>query len=260
MAVAIGITSSKGGVGTSTVCANVAVGMARRGRKTCLVDACFGTMGVGFILGAEEFTAFNLIDCMDDYTEIADVTVECSEYENLSIINASRLYTVGSVNVNKLARIIDKIKDDYDCVFIDIPYEYLKNSYIMSVLDKVAVVTTLSELSVRCADSLINSHMVGKADVSLIINRIVPELVAYGKMMTVDDALERTGCKLLGLIPEECEINILTEQSICIADDTRFKSAKAIDNIIRRILGEHVSAINFEYETPYIRNKKLLKN
>lgn len=260
MAIAIGITSSKGGVGVSTLCANIAVSMARRGRKTCIIDACFGTMGVGYILGAEEFTAFNLVDCLDDYAEVGDVTVECNEYEKLSIINASRLYTTEMVDANRLAYIIDKVKDNYDCVFVDIPHVFLSNSYIMSVLDKVTVVTTLSELSVRCADSLVNSHIAGKADISLIINKIVPEVVAHGKVMNVDDALDRVGCRLLGLVPEEYEIDIITENSGSIAGNTMFKASIAIENIVSRILGNHVNAIDFHFETSYIKNKKLLKN
>ncbi len=260
MAIAIGITSSKGGVGVSTLCANIAVSMARRGRKTCIIDACFGTMGVGYILGAEEFTAFNLVDCLDEYADPCDVTVTCPEYENLSIINASRLYTTEVVDVNRLAYLIDKIKDSYDCVFVDIPYVFLSNSYVMSVLDKVTVVTTLSELSVRCADSLVNSHITGKADINLIINKIVPEVVSHGKVMNVDDALDRIGCKLLGLVPEEYEIDIICEHSGCVSGNRSLKTAQAIENIVSRILGEHITAIDFNFETTYIKNKKLLKN
>ena len=55
----IGVLSGKGGVGKSTICANLAIAFAELGKKVIAVDLDFGASNLHAILGVAEFT-YNL--------------------------------------------------------------------------------------------------------------------------------------------------------------------------------------------------------
>lgn len=60
----ITVTSTKGGVGKSTVCANLGLALARRGKKVLLLDCDFGMSCLELLFGKEDQAIFNYYDAI----------------------------------------------------------------------------------------------------------------------------------------------------------------------------------------------------
>ena len=76
---AIAIANQKGGVGKTTTAVNLAVGLARAGRNTCLIDLdpqAHATLHVGVEAGAHPVSAF---DVLTDEKPLESATVQAAE-------------------------------------------------------------------------------------------------------------------------------------------------------------------------------------
>ena len=58
------VTSFKGGVGKTTLSANLAMSLARRGHRVVAVDCDLESRCLDIVLGLENATLFNLCDCI----------------------------------------------------------------------------------------------------------------------------------------------------------------------------------------------------
>ena len=68
------------------------------------------------------------------------------------------------------------------------------------------VVTTPEVSSIRDADRVIGKLIERNLPIRLIVNRIRPEMVRSGDMMSVDDVCEILSSELLGTVPDDEEI------------------------------------------------------
>ena len=97
------------------------------------------------------------------------------------------------------------LEKDFDYVVIDCPAgieQGFKNAVAGA---KSALIVTVPEVSsVRDADRIIGLlNAEGIDDVALVINRIRPDLVKRGDMLTIDDTLDILGIDLIGVVPED---------------------------------------------------------
>ena len=69
--------SGKGGVGKTTVCSNVAVCLARRGRRVLVIDADIYLRNTDIVLGLSDIALFDVQDVYEQYGQLL-----LSEQEN----------------------------------------------------------------------------------------------------------------------------------------------------------------------------------
>ena len=65
MSEVIVITSGKGGVGKTTVTANIGTGLAKLDQKVVLVDTDIGLRNLDVVMGLENRIVYNLVDVIE---------------------------------------------------------------------------------------------------------------------------------------------------------------------------------------------------
>jgi len=156
-----------------------------------------------------------------------------------------------------MSQLAKELKAEFDYVILDSPAGIengFKNAMIPA--DELIVVTTPEISAVRDADRVIGILEANeKKAVNLVINRINPELVKKGDMMSKDDVLQVLSVPLLGVVPEDKNIVSYTNIGEPSVLHTESESGKAFMNIAKRILGEDTDFMEIkEKKTGFFQN------
>ncbi len=110
-----------------------------------------------------------------------------------------------------------------------------------------AIVVTTPEVSaIRDADRVIGKLGERGMPMRLIVNRVRPEMVRSGDMMSVDDVCEILSAELLGIVPDAEEIIDTTNRGEPIVLDSTTRLSTIYDKIARRLKGELVPFTRLE--------------
>ena len=77
------VTSRKGGVGKSTVSANLAFAFARMGLNTMVVDLDLSNRSLDLFLGCEDSVIYDLSDLLSERARVEDTVLASSKTKNL---------------------------------------------------------------------------------------------------------------------------------------------------------------------------------
>ena len=249
------ITSGKGGVGKSTTTANLAVGLAQLGKKVVAVDFDIGLRNLDMILGLENRIVYDIVSVMEGECNLSQALINDKKTKNLYFLPASQSKDKNILDKEKVAGLIHKLKEEFDFVLLDSPAGIEGGfEHAIFLADRALIISTPEVSSVRDADRVIGiidakSQKAQKGEEVLkhiIINRLKPEMVEKGEMLSVEDVLNILALPLIGIVPEDEKIisSTNTGEPVIYGDSL---SAKAYQNIAKRILVEGV---------PYLKKKK----
>ena len=252
------ITSGKGGVGKTTTTANIGVGLAKRGKKTVLVDTDIGLRNLDVVLGLENRIVYDLVDVVEGTCRMKQALIKDKRYDGLFLLPAAQTRNKMAVNPEQMQDLIKRLSEEFDYVIIDCPAGIEQGFENAVAGAKSAIVVTVPEVSsVRDADRIIG--LLGASDVDevrLLINRMRPDLVAQGDMLAIDDTLEILGIDLIGVIPEDELIfrsSKLGEPAVTIPASM---AGKAYSNVVSRILGEDVPIMDMKQKLGFFARLK----
>lgn len=252
------ITSGKGGVGKTTTTANIGVGLAKRGKKTVLVDTDIGLRNLDVVLGLENRIVYDLVDVVEGTCRLKQALIKDKRYDGLFLLPAAQTRNKMAVNPEQMQELIKRLSEEFDYVIIDCPAGIEQGFQNAVAGAKSAIVVTVPEVSsVRDADRIIG--LLGASDVDevrLLINRMRPDLVAQGDMLAIDDTLEILGIDLIGVIPEDELIfrsSNLGEPAVTISGSM---AGKAYSNVVSRILGEDVPIMDMKQKLGFFARLK----
>jgi len=85
------VTSGKGGVGKTTITANVGYALASLGKKVLLIDGDIGLKNLDSVLGLERRVVYDLFDVITNRIELEDALVKDKRLpDNLFLLAASQ--------------------------------------------------------------------------------------------------------------------------------------------------------------------------
>jgi len=238
----ITITSGKGGVGKTTATANLGVALALRGQRVVVIDADIGLRNLDVVMGLENRIVYDIVDVAEGYCRLRQALIRDKRVSELYLLPAAQTRDKTAVSPEDMVQICNQIRGDFDFVLIDSPAgieQGFRNA--IAPADKILIITTPEVAAVRDADRIIGLiEAEEKGPASLIINRLRPEMVRHGNMLTTDDVIEILAIDLIGIVPEDKAIIVSTNKGVPIVLNDRAPAGLAFHNIARRLLGEEV--------------------
>ncbi len=239
---AIVVTSGNGGVGKTTTTANLGTALAQRGAKVALVDADVGLRNLDIVLGLESRVKYHLLDVLEDKVSLDEALVPDKHSETLVLLAAAQSREKEEVDTERMRALVQGLRERYDYVLIDCPAGIelgFKNAIVGA--DEAIVVCTPEVSAVRDVDRVVGL-LGNRFKPQLIINRLRPQLVKKGKMLSVEDVNAILRLPLLGVIADEPEIIITTNKGEPLALRHDSETANAYHAIAARVAGEDVAA------------------
>lgn len=238
----ITITSGKGGVGKTTTTANLGTALAIQGKKVVVIDADIGLRNLDLVLGLENRIVYDIVDVVEGRARLNQALVRDKRHPELNLLPAAQTRDKSAVTPAQMAQVCDALRPYFDFILVDSPAgieQGFQNA--IAGADRVLVVTTPEMSAVRDADRIIGLvEAAEKGSPHLILNRLKPDMVKRGEMLSVEDVLDVLAIPLIGVVPDDQAIIVATNDGTPVAADTRTLSGRAYRNIARRLMGEEV--------------------
>lgn len=231
------IASGKGGVGKSTLASRLGCILSEEDdNRVLLVDCDAGLASLDIMLDKTEAIAFNWYDAYLGRCDIHEAVVHSIAGPDLL---PAPSVPVPEEALDAVKNAVDALADEYDTVIIDAPAG-ISAGLIRAAraAKKAIVVATADEVSVKGAAALAKTvREQGVEQCRLLINRYNIKAAQKGKLLTIDDIIDKTFIQLLGIIPEDPDITYSTVTKMI---NYKSKSSKAFMRVADRIEGKNV--------------------
>lgn len=225
----IAVTSGKGGVGKTSFSVNLAIEMAKRGKKVVVFDADFGLANVEVMLGIRP--QYNLLDLIHNNKSIEEVITTGPNGIGF-ISGGSGVSELATLDNDSIKLLISKLVDLdklYDVVIIDTGAG-ITDSVMEFVLvsPEVILVVTPEPTSITDSYSLLKI-LRRKQDfnplyktINVVANRTTEEnegIEIYNKINTVSSKFLNTKLNYLGDIPHDknASLSIIEQKPVVLA-------------------------------------------
>lgn len=205
MAKKIVIASGKGGVGKTTVTANLGLALSNLGARVVLIDLDFGLNNLDVTLGVEGSVIYDIGDVASGRCRVKQALVQYVERKNLYLLPSGTIKDNASISGQQIKLIIENLSPSFDYVIIDSPAGVdLGFHRAVACADEAIVVATPSITSLKDADKTIQILKSYKLDaVNLVVNRARGDLIMSEKMLMPLEIESLLKTNLVGVLPEE---------------------------------------------------------
>ena len=208
MAKKIVVTSGKGGVGKTTVTANLGLALARMGKRVVLIDVDFGLNNLDVVLGVENNIVYDMADILDGRCRAKQALIQHKNYKNLFILSSDGLKSYSDISGQNIKLVIESFSSTFDYVILDSPagIDVGFHRAITSV-DQAIIVATPNLTSIRDASKVVTILKSYKLDyVGLVVNKVRWDLIAGNRAILPNDMKSILKIDLLGVLPDEDDV------------------------------------------------------
>ncbi len=204
------VTSGKGGVGKTTITANLGIMLASSGKSVCVVDSDIGLNNLDIVLGVENKIVYDLVDCIEGKCRVLQALLEDPCLSNLFILPCCKIYNGKHIDSKSFFRVVEILKDNFDIVLIDSPAGIGDGFEMASTpADEAIVVVNPHVSSIRDAYKVVGLLESKKiSNTALIVNRIKIDKIKKKEMLSVEEIESLLSKKTVGIIPESEEIGL----------------------------------------------------
>jgi septum site-determining protein MinD len=234
---AIVVTSGKGGVGKTTTTANLGAALGTTGAAVVLVDADVGLRNLDIVLGLEARVRHHVLDVLEGHATLDEALVTDKRVPTMRLLAAAQTREKDDVDTHAFRELISALRDRFDYVLIDCPAGIeMGFTNAIAGADEAIVVCTPEVSAVRDADRVVGLLGDGRS-VKLIVNRLRPDLVRRGKMLSVEDVNGILRLPLLGVIEDAPDVIVSTNRGEPVALDAASTVGESYRQIAQRITG-----------------------
>ena len=206
MARKIVVTSGKGGVGKTTVCANLGLALAKRSLRVLLMDLDIGLNNLDVVMQVEDKVVFDFVDVVENRCRPSQALIQDANEPTLYVMPNCHL-AKRQITADAVKKVVDRLSDTFDFVLIDCPAG-IESGFRRAVTcaDEAIVVVTPHLSSVRDADKTI-TELGNNIPINIVVNRVRGDLVASGEMLSTFEIFSLLGHTALGVLPENDDVN-----------------------------------------------------
>ncbi|MDD4315649.1 MAG: septum site-determining protein MinD [Clostridia bacterium] len=211
------LTSGKGGVGKTTVTANLGIALSMLSKKVALVDGDIGLNNLDVVMMVENKIVYDIGDIAEGRCRTKQALIQDDCFPSLFTLPSAKTMDNSRIPPRVFVSIVNELNQDFDYVLIDCPAGIDEGFHrAVAGADEALVVTTPHISAVRDADKVVSllSTYCMKA-VGLVVNRLKGNLVTEGATMDAPDIAKLLRVPLKGAIPEDEEINLSSQISKC---------------------------------------------
>lgn len=238
----ITITSGKGGVGKTTITANLAVALAQSGKRVVCLDADIGMRKLDAVLGTGRPIRYDLVDVVEGRVHLKQALIPDARLPKLALLPASRTQDKDAIKEPQMVALCKELRNIFDFVLIDCPAGIetgFRNA--ITPADQIIMLVTLDVVSVRSGDRVVGLiEAIEKPTPRLIINRFRPALSKHGKMLDIAHVVDLLSLELIGIIPEEESVIAAGNKGQPVTLENNSRVATAFTQIAKRLLGEQI--------------------
>ncbi len=233
----IAFLSGKGGTGKTSVCAGIATALARQGESVLCIDCDVGLRNLDIALAMSDCGALSFREVCEGGYSLDQAAVH-PQFPTLHFLTAPVHCSADSIDLAAFGEMLRQARQKFHYVLLDAPAGVDAGFRLAaSFADRVIVVTVTDPASLRDARRTGEVlELMGKPDVRLVVNRINERVYAAGKF-TVDDAIDQTGLRLLGIVPEDPNVVLAAAFGRSLLLHTKKGAAAACRRIAKRIQG-----------------------
>lgn len=247
------ILSPKSGSGAAFCSVNIARVLAEAGKKCLLLDMCFRKSTIASVIGKSDEFVFNLSDVLSGRCGFEEAVLKNAYVDGMDFISVSLCEEGSRELCCDMMNCVRANSRMYDYVIADVCAEYMPDF----AFDSIIYVTTPQKTSVDVLNRYSQPNSFDSREY-VIINKVIPEMIAQFGAVNIDDICDTSGLTPLGIIPWEPEIAAYENMGQLSTDNKNLASSVAFSNISRRLQGEHVCAQSFD--TKSICYKKIKVN
>ena len=227
--------SSKGGVGTSTVCVNLARAFAAAGLRVLLIDLDTTAPALDMLLGVEN-TVYDVKDALLGRMPVAEAVVHLPHSPNMYLL-CGTLDPTADLPLTGLERVMLEAERTLGVSVILLnthgPGHYAKT--LASLVTDTLLVTHASPLPLYTAEQCgVFLRGIEAPNIKLVINQYDME-TAEPPIISVIDA---TGVQLLGVVPEDKEMAKAQLQGKMAKEGAGHNTVCAFRNMAHRLFGQ----------------------
>lgn len=241
------VTSCKGGVGKSTVCVGLAIALAKADKHVLLIDFDLGNRSLDLMLGMQDDLIYDVSDLLEGRADCTSAVHLHPLYPNLAFIGAPFRYD-GNATAADFSAVLAKLEDTYDFDFILVDTSGgAHESVALSApaCDIGLIVSSQNPTAIRAAEKsgiLLDEY--GVKTQYLIINGFDMQKESGEKRTGALEMIDRTRTPLLGIIPMDVRLALLSERGQSVFEGDKTNCRTAFENIAKRLCGIHVPLLS----------------
>jgi septum site-determining protein MinD len=242
------VTSGKGGVGKTTTSAAIAMGLAKKGHKTAVIDFDVGLRNLDLILGCERRVVYDFVNVINNEATLNQALIKDKRCNQLYILPASQTRDKDALTKEGVGKVLEELSKTFKYIVCDSPAGIERGANLaMYFADDAFVVTNPEVSSVRDSDRMLGilSSKSKRAELGeepikeyLLLSRYDPKRVKLGAMLSVEDVQDILSLHLLGVIPESQSVLSASNAGEPIILDENSDAGQAYLDIVDRYLGE----------------------
>lgn len=237
------VTSCKGGVGKSTVAANLGIRLACDGWRTLIIDCDFGVRSLDLIMGLEDEVIFDITDVILRGIAPDKASIRDRRSENLFFCSAPYAYDTEldpEAFRDTIKRIGVEMQLDY--IIIDTPGDTGSPFKLAArAADTALVVSTYQPASIRAAERTgILLSEAGVESRKLLINCFRTDSREFASQPGLLEVIDKTCIQLIGIIPFDERLSEKQAQGEDVFSIPDCNAAEAFCNIALRLTGRSI--------------------